>query len=273
MIKYVYKWLVPLYCHCCLLLIGGVWLCGPANGQNAANRNVPMNTRGASLGTKDSLYINFSKDITTQLLPFNDLYELTLKHSPLLKYEKQVADAQKATYQLSKMQILQSLSGGGSYSSGNQAIISTGTGSSGDAIGQIANGYRLGVNFQISLYDIVGRKQQMKLATANYLSVQNRQEIVELQIKRELIDLYQDLITAQQLLRLRLQDEVTATTAYQIAEVEFKQRKINAETFTGLNKNFLEMKSSIEEARGAFLKNLYNLEAVVGVPLKSLTRK
>ncbi|WP_428657806.1 TolC family protein [Runella sp.] len=271
MIMYFYKWLLSLYNQYYLLLIGGVWmLCVPAYGQNTSTRKVPVNAR---VGIKDSIFIDFSKDITTQLLPFEDLYELTLTHSPLLKYEKEVATSQKATYKLAKMQILQSVSGGGNYSTGNQAIISTGTGATGNSIGQIANGYRFGVNFQISLLDVVGRKQQMNLATANYQAISLRQEIAEQQIKRELINLYQDLVTAQQLLKLRLQDEVMATTAFQIAEVEFRQRKITAETFTGLSKSFLEMKSSIEEARGTFLKNLYNLEAVVGVPIKSLTRK
>ncbi|WP_041340911.1 TolC family protein [Runella slithyformis] len=229
--------------------------------------------RGSTLGGVDSLYIDFKKDIAIQLLPFNDLFELALSHSPLLNFEKEVSNAQQAMYKLSKLQSLQWVTAGGSYSTGNQAIISTGAGTTGDAIGQIANGYRFGLNLQLSLYDVVGRKHLLTQAKANYLASLSRKEILEVQLKRELIDLYQDLVTAQKVLQLRLKDQQTATVAYQVAEVEFKQRKMNVNDYSGAGKNYYGVLSSVEEARGSFLKFLYNLEALVGVPIQSLKRK
>ncbi|WP_158549985.1 TolC family protein [Runella aurantiaca] len=229
--------------------------------------------RGSTLGTADSLYVDFNNDIAMQLLPFNDLFELALSHSPLLNFEKEVANAQEASYKLSKLQILQSVTAGGSYSAGNQAIISTGSGSTGDAIGQIANGYRVGLNLQLSLYEIIGRKHMLSQAKATYQSTLTRKEILEVQLKRELIDLFQDLVTAQKVLQLRLKDQQMATVAYQIAEVEFKQRKLDVNAFSNASKSYFGVLSSIEEARGSFLKYLYNLEALVGVPIQRLKRK
>jgi outer membrane protein TolC len=274
MIMYFYKWSSFFCHHYCLLFISGALLCGPVFGQNSSFQKASAtNMRGSTLGTADSLYIDFNNDIAMQLLPFNDLFELALSHSPLLNFEKEVANAQQASYKLSKLQILQSVTAGGSYSAGNQAIISTGSGSTGDAIGQIANGYRVGLNLQLSLYEIIGRKHMLTQAKANYQSMLSRKEIQELQLKRELIDLFQDLVTAQKVLQLRLKDQQMATVAYQIAEVEFKQRKLDVNAFSNASKSYFGVLSSIEEARGSFLKYLYNLEALVGVPVQRLKRK
>ncbi len=221
----------------------------------------------------DSVYIDFNKDIAQQLLPFEEIYQLAIANSPSIKYEKEISTAQSAVYKLSKMQILQSGAGLASYSTGNQAILSTGPGAPTDAIGQIANGYRLGANFQVSLYDIFGRKQQLKQSKANYQASQYRREVIELQLRRELIDLYQDLITTQQLLRIRFQDEKLALSSMQLAEIEFQQRKIDLTAVSTINNLYYSSKSATEQVRGTFLKFLYNLEAMVGMPIYSLKRK
>lgn len=268
--KYSVQWLSLFGHRYCFLLISGVCLCASVFGQNAPVK--PAVTKDSTF-VKDSVFIDFNREITTQLVPFEELLALALVHSPLLKYEVAISDAQKASYKLTKMQLLRSVNGLATYSTGNQAIISTVSGSPVDAIGQIANGYRIGANFQISLYDLVSRKQQNKQAYANQEAAMQRQEVIGLQVKREMIDLYQDLITSQRLLKLHIQDEQVAVAAFQIAEMEFKQRKIDANIFTGISKNYYGIKAAIEEARGTFLKYLFNLEAVVGVPLQSLKRK
>lgn len=271
---FCYKRYSAVCLHYCLFILSGICTGGPVFGQNPFYQKAPVSTmRGSTIGTADSLYIDFKKDIAVQLLPFNDLFEQALAHSPLLNFEKEVANAQQASYKLSKLQILQSVTAGGSYSAGNQAIISTGAGTTGDAIGQIANGYRFGLNLQLSLYDIVGRKHVLSQAKANYLSTLSRKEILEVQLKRELIDLFQDLVTAQKILQLRLKDQQMATVSYQLAEVEFKQRKMDVNDYSSAGKSYYGVLSSVEEARGSFLKYLYNLEALVGVPIQSLKRK
>ncbi len=272
MIIYLYRCILLICCHYFSAIICGIFLCVSGHAQNPVFRKPPVSI--STLGTKDSVYIDFNKEITVQLIPFEEIFALAVANSPLINYEKAAAAAQQANGKLSKLQFLQAATGAATYSTGNQAIISTGTTTTpGSTIGQIANGYRVGVNFQLSIYDIVGRKQLVNQANANYQSAIHRRETAELQLKRELIDLYQDLITAQHLLKLNLQGEVAATVAYQIGEVEFKQRKIDADAFTNVSKSYFETKASIEQAKGVFLKYLYNLEAIVGVPIKNLKRK
>ncbi|GAA4409702.1 hypothetical protein GCM10023187_33360 [Nibrella viscosa] len=220
----------------------------------------------------DTVYFDFNQDVAAQLIPFEQLVKLAVSFSPLVRYEAKVSESQQAIYRLSKYQILQSLSGFALYSTGDQAIVSTNnTGT--EALGQIANGYRVGVNLQVNLYDVFGRPHYMRQYKANQEAAVIRREGIELQVKRELIDVYQNLLTAQRILKVRLQDERNSLAALQIAEVEFQQRRIDPNVLANVSNRYSIAKSSSEEAKGELLKNFFNLEALVGVPLTELRRK
>ena len=225
----------------------------------------------AIIPSTDTIYFDFNKDISAQLLPFDELYKLAITNSPTVKYENQVSISQESVYQLSKIQILHSVSGFINYSTGNQAIIPTKV-SSGDVIGQISNGYRTGVSLQISLQDLLGRKHQIQQAQSNYQAAIIRKEVVELQVKRELITVYQDLMTAQRVLKIRLQDEQNALTALRVAEIELQQRKMEPNELANISNRYTTVKSSTEQVKGELLKNFYQLEALVGVPIQRLKR-
>ena len=110
----------------------------------------------------DSLTFDFNQDIGVQLIPFDDIYAIALAYSPSVKFEGAVASSQEAAFRLSKLQVLQNVTGFANYSTGNQAIISTGTAAVSDQLGQISNGYRTGVNLVVSMHDLFGRAQQIR---------------------------------------------------------------------------------------------------------------
>ncbi|MBC8152942.1 MAG: TolC family protein, partial [Bacteroidetes bacterium] len=172
----------------------------------------------------DSFQLDFTKDIAVQLMAFDDIYEVAVSRSPVVNYQNEVSSSLNSAYQLSKLEILNRASGFVNYSTGNQAIISSGDvpGTIG-TIGQISNGYRVGVNLQVSVYDLFGRPHLIRQAKANYQAAQMQKETIKLQLKHELITIYQDLVTAQQVLKLRIQEEQTALTIYQVAEIEARQ--------------------------------------------------
>lgn len=234
---------------------------------------IPVNT-AVSTGTtrSDTVYFDFSQDIATQLIPFEELVRLAIAFSPLVRYEAKVSESQLAIYRHSKYQILQSVSGFALYSTGDQAIISTNnTGT--EALGQIANGYRMGVNLQVNLYDLFGRPQYRQQYKANHEAAIIRREGIELQVKREMIDIYQNLLTSQRILKIKLQDERNSLAALQIAEVEFQQRRIEPNVLANVSNRYSIAKATSEEAKGELLKNFFNLEALVGRPLTELRRK
>ena len=222
----------------------------------------------------DTLYLDIDQDIAVQLLPFDELVKVAVAYSPLIKYQNEVANVLNSSYEVSKSQILQNVSGFANYSNGNQSILSSGgtTLTGRDAIGQISNGYRVGVDLRVTLYDLFGRKHQIRQAYSSYRAAVLQKDVIEQQLKRELITVYQDMVTAQQVLKVRLLDEQASLTAFRIAEAETQKGKITAEQLADAINRYAQSKSIAEQIKGDFLKNVHYFEALVGVPLQRLKR-
>jgi len=262
----------PLFWACLNLLFG--W--GLSYGQGNPKRTTPPEPSvDAALNGRllaDSLYFDFNQDISTQLLSFEDLYAKAVVFSPAVRFEEAIVNSQNAAYRLSKLQVLQNATGYSNYSTGNQAIFSTGTSIASDQIGQIANGYRTGVSISLSLHDVFGRPQQIRLARANYESALQRRRTVELDLKRVLYNLYQDLLTSQRVLHIRLQDEQASLAAFRIAEVELQKGKITPEAHAFNSSRYTQTKVTSEQAKSELIKNIFSLEVAVGVPIHQLKR-
>ncbi|WP_460635821.1 TolC family protein [Larkinella harenae] len=222
--------------------------------------------------SNDTLYLDVTQDLAAQLIPFEEIYAIAVAKSPFVRYENEIITTQNADYKLSKILILQTATGFTNYSFGNQAILSN-TSFGADALGQIANGYRTGVGLQVSLYDLFSRSHKIRQARANYQAALIKKETVELQLKKDLIAVYQDLMTSQRVLKIRLQDEQAAYTVYRLAEADSQQGRLDPKSMAIASNGYAQTKSITEQARGEFLKNVFYLEAMVGVPLQQLKRK
>jgi outer membrane protein TolC len=252
------------------LILISVTIC---NGQNRGARGLV--SFGASSGlADDTLFLDVNQDIAVQLLPFDDVMKIAVSHSPAIKYQNEVTNGLNSAYQGSKVQILQNIAGFANYSTGNQAIISTGTTSitGRDALGQLSNGYRVGVDVRLPIYELFGRKHQVRQAYSNYRASVIQKDIVELQLKEQLIGVYQDMITTQQLLKVILLDEQASLTALRVAEVEIQKGRISANEMAMITSRYVQAKTSSEQAKGNFLKNVHYFEALVGVPIQRLKR-
>lgn len=229
---------------------------------------------GASSGlADDTLYLDINQDVAVQLLPFDELMKVAVSHSPLIKYQNEVTNSLSAAHDASKVQILQNVAGFANYSGGNQALITSGslTGQNG-SLGQIANGYRVGVDVRFPLFELFGRKHLIRQAQSNYKAAVAQKDVVELQLKRELIGIYQDMITAQQLLKIILIDEQASLSALRVAETEIQKGQITADMMAMVTSRYVQAKTASEQAKGNFLKNVHYFEALMGMPIQRLKR-
>lgn len=228
---------------------------------------------GSSVGiTSDTTFLDVDQDIAVQLMPFEDLVRMAVSYSPLMKYQNEQISSFHAARDLSKVQILQNASGFANYSGGNQTLVARGLNQPGEPLGQIANGYRFGIDFRVSLYDLFGRKHQVKQADAIYRASIVQKDIVELQLRRELITIYQDMITAQQVLKLRLIDEQAALAALRITEAENQKGRATSESIALATNRYVETKVVSEQVKGDFLKNVHQFESLIGVPIQRMKR-
>ncbi|ARK13542.2 TolC family protein [Fibrivirga algicola] len=243
----------------------------PAVAQNTGARGMVSFGRSAGL-PGDTLYLDVNQDIAVQLLPFEQLLKVALAYSPLVKYQQELVNGLDAAVDQTRTQIYQNLSGNLNYSVGDQTIIATTTDTRANTLGQIANGYRAGVDLRISLYDLFGRKHAIRLAKSNQKAAQLQREVIELQLKQQLISIYQDMITAQQMLKLRLVDEQASLTAYRLAELDLQKGRITATAMATITTQYVLTRTSTEQAKGDFLKQVHFFESLMGVPVQRLKR-
>ena len=228
---------------------------------------------GAQGLATDTLFLDVNQDIAVQLLPFDQLVKVALAYSPVMKYQREIINVAEAGTNVSKAQILQNVNGFGNYSAGNQSLVTTGVGVvDTNPLGQIANGYRFGVDARVSLYDLFGRKHQIKQAQANQRAAEAQLGVLELQLRQQLITLYQDMITTQQILKLRLVDEQASLAAYRIAEAEMQKGSTSASVFASVTTQYVQTKTVSEQVKGDFLKQVHSFEALMGVPIQRLKR-
>lgn len=268
----LYKVSKPLILSILGISLGSQLFINKCYAQSPAAKKAAPQQRITTLTVPDSLQLDLSQDVAAQLMSFEDIYELAISTSPLIKYQDQIATSQNAAYKLSKLEIFNQVTGFVNLSNGNQSIISSNL-NNGDALGQISNGYRAGFNAQISIANLLGRSQLIRQARANFQAATVQKDIVKLQLKRELITAYQDLITSQQVLKVRIGDEQTAFAAYQVADLEARQGRKSPAEVAGSNSLYSQARTIAEESKGNFIKNAYYLEALVGVPIQQLKRK
>ncbi|GAB3992301.1 hypothetical protein GCM10028807_25090 [Spirosoma daeguense] len=224
----------------------------------------------ASGMAEDTMYLDINQDIAVQLLPFDEIVKVAVTHSPLIKYQNEVVNGLDAAHAVSKVQILQNVSGFVNGSIGNQSLTSS-LATAGPDI-QLNNGYRAGVDVRLPLYELFGRKHQIRQAASNYKAAVIQKDVIELQLRRELIAIYQDMITAQQLLKIRLMDEQASLTALRVAEAELQKGAVSADAVSIITSRYVQAKTSSEQSKGDFLKNVHYFEALTGSPIQRLKR-
>ncbi|WP_041257492.1 TolC family protein [Fibrella aestuarina] len=269
-----------------LLIIAIIFTSVRGYGQNAGARGMVSFGKSAGLAS-DTLYLDVNQDIAVQLLPFEQLLKVAIAYSPLMKYQREVVGIADAATSTTKAQILQNISAGGGYAWTNQSLggntrssvpVTPGTPGTNPDVNtntsglQLSNGYRAGVDVRISLFDLFGRKHQIRQAVANQRAAEAQLDVLELQLRQQLITLYQDMITSQQILKVRLLDEQASLAAYRIAEAELQKGTITATAFAASTTQYAQTKSLSEQLKGDFLKQVHFFEALMGVPIQRLKR-
>ena len=269
----------------CLLLVVGFFVVFTASAQSRGGRGLV--SFGASSGlAADTLFLDPNQDIAVQLMPFEDMVKIANAYSPSLRYQDAVANSFDEARNVTRKQILQNVGAFAGYSAGNQSLniqnFATGTdiplpgapsGIQPDARNnQLLNGYRVGVDVRVSLFDVVGRKHLIRQADANHKAALVQKDIIALQLRQQLIVIYQDMITSQQILKARLLDEQATLAAMRIAESEIQKNKITARDLANVTTAYVQARSVVEESKGNFLRNVHLFESLMGVSIQQLKR-
>ena len=261
---------LAVFRSCMLFMACWLWAHTASVGQSLPTTAVQQPTVSSMAGP-DTILLDISKSLAEQLLPFDSLYQIAVRHSPSVHFEDAMVDGKMAGLQFSKVLILQGVSPFFTYATGNQAYLNTGSVSS-DFI-QVANGRRMGINVQIGLSELLGRRSRINQMKAEVRAASARRDVTKLELKRELNRTYQSLLTAHRLLSIRIKDAQMAMMAFRVAEVEMEQGKITTAALASSSNTYAIAQHNVEKERGDLLTLFYDLIALIGVDLNELIAK
>lgn len=212
-----------------------------------------------------------SRDLQTQLIPLDSIIDLAIKNSPSVKFQKDLIESSKAQLEFAKRVWTNNIMGFVNYSTGNQSIVSSDSQSPGSvASSNITSGFRMGVQINLPLYELVGRKSRVNLYKYQYSSSIDKKDESIQELKKEVILTYYNLLYASNLLSIRSEAKESAINQYTIAQKQFKDGAIDVLELSRLKTIEVNARADYEEAKRQFSTLYAQMEPLIGVSFKEL---
>jgi outer membrane protein TolC len=234
-----------------------------------------MVTKGQGMKTHASstsvLQEEYFPDLETQFVSVDTIVNVALKNSPFMKADSTAIDMNKNNVKLVRYDWLENISGFGNYAQGNQKFGVTGGPT--DHQSNFLNGYRAGVNVNIPLSQFTTRKFRVRMAQAQVSSLRYQKQQTELEVKRQVVAEYNNVIAAQKVLRIKSESLENFRVLHQLAEKQFREGTIPLEDYAYSTDLVVKAETDYELAKSNF-KTLYQqFEYLVGVKLTTLMRR
>lgn len=241
------------------------------------------------LGTIVLLFF-FNKNIKAQVAPLDSLLVRALETDELLpklidsaiKYSPEVRRLNGFTttitenLKISKNAILSAVSLNSAYNYGtNVSTVNNASSVSNlNSLTTVQSGfYNFGIGMQLPLTYIINRKHQIRNGKAQIVSAESQADVAKLNVKQDVIRIYQDFKLAQKLIAISSRQKQSAQINYSMAEKDFVQGQTNVIQLSTIleinNKAIIEFETNINRFQTAYL----TLEAYTNTNLTNLIKQ
>lgn len=203
-----------------------------------------------------------------QLIPLDSMLEVAAVHSPQLQFEEALIEGREYNLQHKRQLWLNHIAGDFSYNVGNQSIVVTGQNESTN----ISNGYRAGLNVRMPIYELFGRQSVIRQAQAELQAAHYQKDVRLQELSRQVIDEYYNLIFAQRLLKVAVEDVQAQELNIEVARIEFEHGKADADDYARYINVGALSKQRLELTLRDFYQQYHKFEVLVGVPMVELRR-
>jgi outer membrane protein TolC len=124
--------------------------------------------------------------------------------------------------------------------------------------------YGIGIFLKFPLYDLVNRKNQVNMATAELQQAESMAEAQKDELRQQVIKLYNDLLLKQSILRIKSKYLETAKINMQMVEKEFQNGVVPVSEYSRISEIAGRAESDFETARVDFINGYMILEEIVG---------
>ncbi len=135
---------------------------------------------------------------------------------------------------------------------------------------QTMNSFRLGLTVRVSLYDIMARKDLVKQAQYRQAASEQHSKFLSQDVKFRITDIYKDAQLAYKLLSIKAEKKYALFLQKEMAEKEFQQGQLHISELGRITELASNAFAEFEQASTTYEKLYYQLEIMLGIPLKDL---
>lgn len=232
-------------------------------------------TSGVQVVTKDTsaggmIVFDFSRDIQDQLPPLDTLMIVARDFSPMLDKYQSFSEAQKEKIELARKSWSTNIQLQGNYAIGNQNLILSG--SAGGDLNQLSNGYRMGVNLGLPLFEFFSRHNRIKLAKAEHKASEEQLHEAGLLVDKEVATAYYQLLASFKQMKVAFEFAEKSAISEMIASKKLEENQIPIADYTRISEIRAGSEGRKFEAEKNFYTAFFTMQIILGVPLSSLIR-
>ena len=208
-------------------------------------------------------------DITQMVPPLSSLLDSAYAHDPALRFTRLQYDIDKGNLHSSQAQWTQDigLQANGGYGTFDYLYNNTigGQTQQTTTLKQNETQYGVGGFIRLPLYDLVNRKNQIKIAKAVVQQAETLTETRKNEIQELVIKQYNDMIEKQQLLKIKSKYLETSRINTQMAEKGFVKGTISLDDYSRVSEIGSQTESDFETAKSDFINSYMIMEVMTGI--------
>ncbi len=223
----------------------------------------------------DSLLLDPKVDIVMLLPTLDSMFEIAKTVNPSMKQELAAQRANQWNVAYTRWIWSQNISMFYNYSLGSLPFfaytdptkpISTG-------LVQIKEGFRMGINVSLSVFDIMGQQGRVNEAKEKVILQKYKRDAEAMELKRKLAQFYADMVGYDRLYQGRNEDYLTQLVACQVAEKEYREGVIHMSEYARQKNVLSDAEAAYHESFRFYFGALKQFEAILGVPLHTIMIK
>jgi outer membrane protein TolC len=223
----------------------------------------------------DSILLDPKFDIEVMLPTLDSLYEIAKLNNPTLKQEAAATRSAQWAARYTRWIWAQNLSVFYNYSLGSLPFFAYADPSQpqGQELIQVREGYRAGVNLQLSVFDVMGQRGKVNEMKEKAIFQKHKRDAEAQELRRKLSAFYADMVGYSRLYKGRNEDFLMQVVACQVAEKEYREGVIHMSEYSRQKNVLSDAEAAYHEAFRFFYGSLTQFEAILGVPLYTVMIK
>jgi len=211
-------------------------------------------------------------DIMEFLPPLEALIDSAMTHNPLIRMKDLDIEIDKYKLQADRVDWVKNLGlqANGGYGTLNNLSTNTNAGGTNPTLLATTTNqlnYGVGAFVKLPLFDILSRKNQMRIDKISIEQAQNFSRAQRNDLRQSIIKQYNDLILKHRILKIKAKYAETSKITMQMGEKDFLNGIINVNQYSSILGSFTSTEAEVESAKMDFRTAYMIFEEIIGFKL------